>query len=1553
MNRKKVSKPIGKFLAIFLALLVTLSYTMPSSPVMAEEKSQEPLQQEEQLNPSEEVTDESSENGSVTNDEQTVTPATDSGEEKDGEAAEQEVTEEEKSDNVKAKTHKISKNILKAPAVPNIGSNPKDFRDKITAVEVQRQGSSQTTWSKVDDDNPVKTGDDVKFILDFTLPARFLYDEKDGKTEITNTIRYEILPPIGQIHPESGDVKNSAGMKIGKYTIEPQSGESPTGIITIVFDDPIVIANQRARLDSSVEFTSTVDGWKGKDAGVEEVPVGGDVGDIEIIIQPEDAVGDIKIRKATKNYNNRTGEITYTMDVTSTSGTKTDVTIDDTMVYEVMKGDGNFEVTHTTAPGEGQTTESIEPKSIKYRNNDGEYEDKWTDEDGVHNSGFEMILPELKPNEKYTITYDAYYPKMVNGSLTVRNTAVAKSTDEEDKLLISTSSVSNSLSNKPLDKTGELIEVTDDESGDVKYFVEWTVKINPNRVDVGGWSLKDTGLYNFRESDDPEKALEKKFLTASDVQLIILNEDGSEGEVIELENVELNGENVMYTFPEEDSNAYVLKYRTAMDFDDNYYEAKNTIMMDPPEGDKDNEENSSSSTTPGIKGIETNKEHDDIEVDLSSNPPTAKINWTIELDAMTTGIPAGSTFADTLGNDQKFDDINQLKKAVEEAFAEEDVRITWTEVKNPDTQFAFNLEDPVPKGAVIWFSYKSIVTNFDPKVQKEYSNSAELKNPAGETIGNPSDKLTYKPALLKYDASTSSKITRDTTYYVGSNNVTYNGNKQTMKWGFDANLPASYFGDDSDVKQVIFADELPEGVSPVFLSFAGRAFTGIADATEDNPSELSISMPEVKATKEDVEAGRAEEEGEVLSEATTVQLSAWYDKSEGPNGTVKVLVPQDTIKYYKDTTYVFRLFAEIDKDFNWGLNERNIKEHSFENNVYLLSDTGDGPKQVLDAKQTQKILNDENARALVKGNLYNANEDIRNIPYRVVVNEEERDLVPDGDALNFKDTLTASYPWGVSVTLVPGSFKVYIVDKDSIAFTDSAKKKVDESKIRRYEDITDDVKFNHEAGKKSGDDWVITAVLPDDKAILVEYDYHISGYTSGRERVNLKNKTEIDGVATDSTNGQWSDALALQRSGAIVDIVEMTLAKVDSENENKTLPGAVFELYVYDGKDYIYTGDLVTDEEGVLKVNDEALQSMKEGIEFNYNTAYRVIEKVPPAGYKLNETPTDFFIMDRNKPIEGDDYSNAEYIPDDFAGYRLGLANAFVYFTNEKFTPLKIKKTSEGGESLEGAVFNLYRADENGEELIPYTKVKGVLEQEDCVTDENGEFTFSNWIKPGDYYLVETKAPAGGYSPKDEAIHFTYDGDEKIEFDSYEYVKFEAAEGEEPNIATIQNFKPSFEILKVADKEDAEVGDIIEYTITVTNTGKVIARDVQIQDILGQGLEYVSDNKNGENDNRITTWFRDIKAGETITFKLKARVVDASDGKVMNTARLFFEGLDEMLTPDDMSVVNVRDKGDANKVKKRSVGTGDMENLWLFGALMLISLFGIIVMSIRMRREHH
>ena len=188
-------------------------------------------------------------------------------------------------------------------------------------------------------------------------------------------------------------------------------------------------------------------------------------------------------------------------------------------------------------------------------------------------------------------------------------------------------------------------------------------------------------------------------------------------------------------------------------------------------------------------------------------------------------------------------------------------------------------------------------------------------------------------------------------------------------------------------------------------------------------------------------------------------------------------------------------------------------------------------------------------------------------------------------------------------------------------------------------------------------------------------------------------------------------------------------------------------------------------------------------------------------------------VFDSSRPLTEEDNSlieqcrgkrcvavvNKSDLPPAFDGYRIGFEGRMI-LKNEAYTPLQITKVNKSGKPLKGAVFDLYEADPESDKLIPFTSVKGNLISEGNETDSKGQIIFPNWVDPGDYYLIETTAPGGGYLAWDEAIHFRYDGHVTFLFDNKFYITQKKSPGGlAPYEVEITDYVPEVKVEKKAD----------------------------------------------------------------------------------------------------------------------------------------------------------
>ncbi|MFE7914694.1 SpaA isopeptide-forming pilin-related protein, partial [Bacillus mobilis] len=163
------------------------------------------------------------------------------------------------------------------------------------------------------------------------------------------------------------------------------------------------------------------------------------------------------------------------------------------------------------------------------------------------------------------------------------------------------------------------------------------------------------------------------------------------------------------------------------------------------------------------------------------------------------------------------------------------------------------------------------------------------------------------------------------------------------------------------------------------------------------------------------------------------------------------------------------------------------------------------------------------------------------------------------------------------------------------------------------------------------------------------------------------------------------------------------LIKID-DVDNSTLEGAIFKIVDHNGNDV--RSDLTTDKDGKISVSD-----LRPG-------DYQFIETKAPTGYDLSAKPIPFTITKGQSQVTS--------------------VTALNSLTTGSMELTKVDMDHHG--TLEGAIFNILDQD-------------GKVVREGLKTDVHGKLIVND-LKPGNYQLVETKAPTG-YQLDASPINFT------------------------------------------------------------------------------------------------------------------------------------------------------------------------------------------------------
>lgn len=186
-----------------------------------------------------------------------------------------------------------------------------------------------------------------------------------------------------------------------------------------------------------------------------------------------------------------------------------------------------------------------------------------------------------------------------------------------------------------------------------------------------------------------------------------------------------------------------------------------------------------------------------------------------------------------------------------------------------------------------------------------------------------------------------------------------------------------------------------------------------------------------------------------------------------------------------------------------------------------------------------------------------------------------------------------------------------------------------------------------------------------------------SEYKTGKV---LKFKADATDFTVENVKGNW----------------DVELTKVDQDDQNLVLEGAVFKLQIHNGTEFIdVTGqaEFTTDTDGKIQ-----LPNLKPG-------SYQFVETKAPKGYKLNGNPIPF-------TVDADQTAPKQLI-----------AQNEIYIGSVEL----LKVDAATGDTLEGAEFELWDA-------------VGNVVKTGLTTDQDGKL-FVDQLKAGGYQFVEIKAP--------------------------------------------------------------------------------------------------------------------------------------------------------------------------------------------------------------------
>lgn len=999
--------------------------------------------------------------------------------------------------------------------------NSADFGEYIVSAKVSKIQNGEWIEAREFED-----GDHVMVDIDYKLPAGVV-------DSTTKTITYDLPNAIKLTDEESGIVYASNGLAVGTYHI------TTDGKITIHFNEEFATGEPFA---GYITFQGTL---SAEDAGEDgKVIFGGDGG--EITINPSQEQYDLNMSKKAKL--NSDGTVGYTVKASTNNGTEGTVKIVDrfsnwdsaTAQYDV----NSFTVTKIDNNGT-KTDVNVKPS--------------------INGDSFTIDnLPKLEAGESYEVTYKATAtPDNVDGSGSLTN-SVKGTSGETSRETSTTIQISNSM----IYKYGGY----DQNTGKMN----WTITINPDRKNIGGYVLKDK-IDNGLTIPTP---------------LTVKKSDGTTFEITSLP----------YTFPDGSNDKYTIEYQT--DAPKENGNVNNTAYFS--KGDKSYE----SGTTVGVWHRDWGLTKTVSSQSVSDDGKTLTNKWQAYITLPDKEITS-VTYSDVIKNGTSSDDkgfngehyaiLSELKQEIlaniqlkdkdGNVIPNSDLNITMKFYSDEDKKKEVTANDAHVKSFVVTVkkndnsafigqsllisSYHTIADLKDVKegISYQYVN----KGIANKKESEASVHYTKPKKLVKQGYG---KVN-------GSQNEKYSSGKVDTNY-LSRNGKLYYriiFTPDSN-DEISFTDTLPKGTKLVETAL----HSDYKDSPrKENPAERS--SPEAvyyfsdyweqycDGDQNNTDISKYFEYSyDQSTNKVTFTFTPGYNRTDGDWQTNRNNPNRPIAIYYA---------VDITNDEFW--NDLNNESKEYSN---LLEYEGKEQKQETRVERETQVVTKFGKQI----------KNTTKIEYTVNINPAGKDLDPNSDIIVLRDKLELDNRY--SAYIDASSLKLYEYDSKA---EDHRGKLIDSSRYQVQMDTQNNV---------------LTITLSDELACVLVYQYDFDVGKAASPRIGNKVVLQGEFSSNDYTVIDTTDSSAGVVRG------KMSIFKVDGKDYSKTLPGAKFTLSVFnpDTKewDIIRAGnseEFVTNENGEISFTGTNIDKFLSA--FNL---YKVQEIQAPNGYELNEKPYYFSI---------------------------------------------------------------------------------------------------------------------------------------------------------------------------------------------------------------------------------------------------------------------------------------------------------------------------------------
>lgn len=633
----------------------------------------------------------------------------------------------------------LMQNVTDGPALLNLGDglipyngSDYDFSSDIFELTIESRKDSNHGWTTLYKKGPsgstgdtaqLTQGDDLRFSLKYTLPPYTLSTEM-------NTIHYKLPEGIAARTVSNGPV-TKGNVEIGKYSIDEEGNVVIQFFNTVdsnVTQSYVTESMAGHEITGTLSFESSVDEIIGSGDGTKIF----EFGDVTINIQatpPSETQENISVFKSGTVIDKVQGIASYTVEVTSQLGTTKVPYFYDALEKPLVYVPNSLHVYHCSlTSNHGDNHPSSEEISVTLENGELKFH----------------FPSKFVPGDKYTITYNAEVPGLVNDSVTLKNTAIViNDTDRSD------SKYTLKYNSALLEKAGEL-------SVD-KNTVTWTITVNKEHYNIGGWELSD--VLNG---------------TAFDGTVTIKNiTDGS--------TLTESG-HLPFTFPTDASDTYEITYITPYHQDLGSSSSKNTAILTPPGPDDPVTVTETVGTEIGKFEPLTKTAQKLTEVNESSTLGV-RIKWAVSIDAAQSAIAAPWSYTDTLQTDLTMTAAQQtaLEMAIKAALPEGFSETTDYTLHISATGFSIDFKKPLEKGQKIEFTYESNGPVTNPGQSQTYQNTGAVTSNGHTVTSKPT--ISYNPLIEKIDSAAKDN-TRETEHeYTAINGL--------LHWTIQLNTPSS------------------------------------------------------------------------------------------------------------------------------------------------------------------------------------------------------------------------------------------------------------------------------------------------------------------------------------------------------------------------------------------------------------------------------------------------------------------------------------------------------------------------------------------------------------------------------------------------------------------------------------------------------------------------------------------------------------------------------------------------------------------------------------------